>query len=226
MQNIAKTAIIHEGAIIEDDVIIHDYVVIYPNVIIKKGAEIFDHCVIGKQPKAPGCTARAVDEIKEETIIGANTILSPFCSIYAGVEIKNNCLLGDYASIREHCEIGEYTIISRNVSINYNTKIGNHTKIMDNSHITGNAKIGNNVFISVLVATTNDNSMGQKGYNNEVNGPIIKDNVKVGAGASILPNIIIEENSIIASGAVVTKNVEKNKVVMGVPAKVVKDIND
>lgn len=224
MNNIAKTAVIHDNVKIGKNVIIHDYVVIYPNTIIEDNAEIYDHCVIGKEPKAPGCTARKIDEITEPTVIGEYTILSPFCCIYKGTKIKNNCLLGDGASIREHCIVGEYTIISRNVSVNYNTTIGSHTKIMDNSHITGNMKIGNNVFISVLVATTNDNSMGREGYTEKVNGPIIEDNVTIGASASILPNIVIGKNSIVGSGAVVTKNVEPNKVVMGVPARVIRDV--
>jgi acetyltransferase-like isoleucine patch superfamily enzyme len=224
MESIAKTAVIHDGVKIGKDVIIHDYVVIYPNSVLEDNVEIFDHCVIGKEPKAPGCTAREIEKIKEPTIIGKNTILSPFCCVYSGTKIGNNCLLGDYASIREHCEIGEYTIISRNVSVNYNTIIGSHTKIMDNSHITGNMKIGDNVFISVLVATTNDNSMGREGYNENVNGPVIEDNVTIGASASILPNVKVGKNSIVGSGAVVTKDVEENKVVMGIPARVIRDV--
>lgn len=224
MKNISKTAVIHDNVEIEDGVIIHDYVVIYPNTIIKKGAEIYDHCVIGKPPKAPGCTERKIEEVTEKTIIGENTILSPFCCVYTGVEIKNNSLLGDYASIRENCKIGSYTIISRNVSVNYDTVIGDHTKIMDNSHITGNAIIGNNVFISVLVSTTNDNAMGKNGYDERVTGPIIKDYAKIGAAASILPSVVIGEGSVVGSGAVVTKDVDDYKVVMGIPARVVKDV--
>ena len=225
MKDIAKTAIIHDNVKIEDDVIIHDYVVIYPNSVIKKGAEIFDHCVIGKIPKAPGCTARKIEEVHEKTVIGKNTILSPFCCVYAGTTIGENCLLGDYASLREHCKVGNYTIISKNVSVNYETTIGDHVKIMDNSHITGNMTIGNNVFISVLVSTTNDNAMGAKGYNEEVLGPIIKDNAKIGAGASLLPNVVIGENSIVGSGSVVTKDVEDNVLVMGVPARVKRNLD-
>ena len=224
MKKIAETAVIHDDVKIGRNVIIHDYVVIYPNSVIEDGVEIYDHCVIGKEPKAPGCTARKIEKIVEPTVIGKNTILSPFCCVYSGTTIKNNCLLGDYASIREHCEIGEYTIISRNVSVNYNTVIGSHTKIMDNSHITGNMKIGNNVFISVLVATTNDNSMGREGYTEKVNGPTIEDNVTIGAAASILPNVVVGKNSIVGSGAVVTKDVEPNKVVMGIPARVIRDV--
>ena len=59
--------------------------------------------------------------------------------------------------MRDDCVVGDNSIIARNVSVNYNTKIGSYTKIMDNSHITGSAVIEDHVFISVLVATTNEN---------------------------------------------------------------------
>lgn len=222
---ISKTAIIHEGAIVEEGVILHDYVVVYPNVVIKKGAEIFDHCVIGKLPKAPGCTSREIETDFKETIIGEETILSPNCVVYAGTKIGHNTLLGDNCSIREECEVGDYCIISRNVSVNYNTKIGDRTKIMDNSHITGNAIIEEDVFISVLVATTNDNTMGRDEYSTDhVGGPHIKKNTTVGAGANILPNVVIGENCIVGASALVTKSVPDKKVVMGVPAKIIRDV--
>lgn len=109
--------------------------------------------------------------------------------------------------------------------MNCNTSIGHDTKIMDNSHITGNMKIGNHVFISVLVATTNDNSMGREEYDeSHVLGAEIEDYVTVGAAANILPNVHVGRNSIVGANALVTKNVPENKVVMGIPAKVVRDV--
>ena len=68
--------------------------------------------------------------------------------------------------------------------------------------------------------------MGSKGYNEEVLGPTIKDNAKIGAGASILPNVVIGENSIVGSGSVVTKDVEDNVLVMGIPARVKRKIEE
>lgn len=222
---IAKTAIIHENVVIEDDVIIHDYVVVYPNTVIKKAAEIFDHCVLGKLPTTPGCTARELKDKYSDLIIGENSILCPGVVLYIGTTIGERCLLGDNCSIREDCIVGDYCIISRNVSVNYETKIGHHTKIMDNSHITGNMTIGNHVFISVLVATTNDNAMGRQGYNEaEVQGAVISDYVTIGAAANILPNVNIGENAIVGAGSVVTKDVPKSKVVMGIPAKIIRDV--
>lgn len=222
---IASTAIIHDNVIIEEGVIIHDYVVIYPNTVIKKGVEIFDHCVLGKPPTSPGITSREIKEEFRPLIIGENSILCPNVIIYSGTQIGKRNLLGDNCTFREDSETGEACIISRNVSVNYNTVIGNHTKIMDNSHITGNMRIGNHVFISVLVATTNDNGMGRDGYSEDnTRGATIEDNVTIGAAANILPNVIIGENSIVGAGALVTKDVPKGKVVMGMPARVVRDV--
>lgn len=222
---VSKNARVYEGAVIEDGAIIHDFAVIYPDTLIKTGAEIFEHCTVGRPPKAPGCTSRKVGTVFKQTVIGENSILSPGCTVYAGVEIGHNTLLGDNCSIREDCKIGDYCIVSRNVTVNYNTVIGDRTKIMDNSHITGNAVIEEDVFISVLVATTNDNTMGREAYDEDhVGGPHIKKNTTVGAAANILPNVVIGENCIVGAGAVVTKDVEDGKVVMGIPARVVRNV--
>lgn len=231
MKNISKSAIIsstviiHDGVTIEDDVVIHDYVVIYPNTIIKRGTEIYDHCVLGKLPTSPGITSRKLQDSYSPLIIGENSILCPGVSLYAGTIIGEKNLLGDNCSFREDCVTGECCIISRNVSVNYNTKIGHHTKIMDNTHITGNMTIGNHVFISVLVATTNDNTMGREEYNEDhVQGAAIDDDVTIGAAANILPGVHIGRNAIVGASALVTKDVPAGKVVMGVPAKIIRDV--
>lgn len=222
---IADTAIISENVVIEEDVIIHDFVVIYPNTIIKKGVEIYEHCVLGKLPTSPGITSRQLKTEFESLIIGADSVLCPGVVLYAGTQIGAKNLLGDYCSIREECTTGDNCIISRNVSVNYNTVIGHDTKIMDNSHITGNMQIGNHVFISVLVATTNDNTMGRVEYDaSHVRGATIEDNVTIGAAANILPNVTIGENSVVGASALVTRDVPSNKLVMGVPAKVIRDV--
>lgn len=222
---IANTAIIHDGVTIEPNVIIHDYVVIYPGVTIKAGCEIFDHCVLGKYPTSPGSTARPLKEQYSPVTIGSCSILCPGVVLYIGTTIGKHTLLGDYCSIREDCRVGDYCIVSRNVTVNYETSIGNYTKIMDGTHITGNMTIGNHVFISLLVATTNDNGMGRDGYSEKsVRGATIDDYVTVGAGANILPNVHIGENAIVGAGALVTKDVPANKVVMGMPARIVRDV--
>lgn len=177
--------------------------------------------MVSKPPTSPGSTARVYDPEYGQTIVGEG----PGVKLYTGTAIGHNTLLGDYFSIRERCTVGDYCIISRNVSVNYETTIGNYTKIMDNSHITGNMKIGSHVFISVLVASTNDNSMGRNEDATEhLSGPVVEGYVTIGAGASLLPGVVVGRNSIVGAGALITKNVPADKVVMGIPAKVVRDI--
>jgi len=224
--NISKTCVIHKNVKLGEDIIIHDFVVIYPNTIIKDGVEIYDHCVLGKLPTSPGIIKRKLKTKYPPLIIGKNSILCPGVVVYAGTKIGSRCLLGDNLSIREECSIGDECILSRNVTINYNTSIGNNVKIMDTAHITGNAVIEDDVFISVLVSTTNDNSMGRKKYDENMKGPTIKRAATIGAAANILPGIEIGENSIVAAGAVVTKNVPKNVLVMGIPAIVKRELKE
>lgn len=223
--SIAETAIIHDEVEIEEGVIIHDYVVIYPNTIIKQNTEIYDHCVLGKLPTSPGVTSRELKDEYGKLTIGKNCVLCPGVVLYTGSTIGDNNLFGDYCSIREECTVGNNSLLSRNVSVNYNTSIGSYTKILDNTHITGNMKIGSNVFISTMVATTNDNTMGREVYNEDhVQGAIIEDYVTIGAGANILPNVRIGKNCIVGASALVTKSIEENKVVMGIPARVVRNV--
>ena len=92
---------------------------------------------------------------------------------------------------------------------------------MDSTHITGNAMIGNDVFISLMVGTTNDNIV-RANFSEHVQGPVIEDNVVIGAGVTLLPNIHLGKGCTVAAGSVVTKNVDTNVLVAGVPARFVK----
>ncbi len=122
-------------------------------------------------------------------------------------------LIGDI-SMGNDCSIW-YSAVLRG-DVNY-IKIGNKVNIQDGAVIHGTyqkhpTNIGNNVSIA---------------HNATVHGCTIHDNVLIGMNAVILDNVTIHPNSIIAAGAVVTKNtiVESGSIYAGVPAKKVKDIS-
>ena len=222
---------IDEFSIIRDDVRIGHNVIVHPHVVINSGSsisdgvEIFSGAIIGKEPKGAGATART-PYFKKHIVIGKNTSIGPHAVVYYDVDIGSNTLIGDGASIREQCRIGSRCIISRYVTINYNTTIGDHTKIMDLTHITGNCKIGNNVFISTTIGMTNDNLDGDGGYDeNRILGPTLHDGAFIGAGVTLLPGVTIGEKAIVGSGAVVTRDVPANSVAMGIPARVIRQID-
>ena len=227
---LAEGVIIHPFVILKENVtlgknvVIHPFVVIESNIEIGENVEIFPYTYIGKVPKGAGATSRK-PIFSKTTRIGSDCSIGPHATIYYDVDIGHNTLIGDNASIRENVKVGSYCIISRGVTINYNTVIGNRTKIMDLSHITGNCTIGDDVFISTLVKTTNDNSMGKHPYDEmRIKGPTIHNKAMIGAGANLLPNITIGEGSIVGASALVTKDISPGKLAVGIPAREVRNI--
>jgi len=235
---IAKTAKIGKGCTLGNNVVILDNVrigkksYIGHNVVIHKGtkignnAYIDDGSILGRMPKSGASSARKVKKMPPPLKIGDNCVISAHVILYAGTVIGNQVLIGDFASVRENNVIGDKTIVGRLVMIEPNTKIGNRAIIQTGTHITGDAIIEDDVFFGDEVSTSNDNYMGRGPKDYKFKGPHIKRGARIGSNATLLPGVVIGEEAEVAAGAVVTRNVPDGKVVMGVPAKVVRDVRE
>ncbi|MCX7123567.1 MAG: transferase [Gammaproteobacteria bacterium] len=216
-------AVIGEGVVLGENVIIHPFVVINDGVTLGDRVEVFPGAYIGKEPKGAGALARQ-PHFERQVKIGADCSIGPHTVIYYDVEIGSNTLIGDGASIREQCKVGSYCIISRYVTLNYNATVGDRTKIMDMTHVTGNCIIGSDVFISLHVGMANDNQIGQSGYDDHVQGPVICDGAAIGLGAMLLPKVYIGKGAVISASSLVRKSIEANTLVAGNPAKTIKKL--
>ncbi|HOJ37438.1 MAG TPA: 2,3,4,5-tetrahydropyridine-2,6-dicarboxylate N-acetyltransferase [Ignavibacteriales bacterium] len=132
---------------------------------------------------------------------------------------KFNARIEPGAIIRDMVEIGDNAIVMFGAVINIGAKIGSKTMIDMNAVIGGRAIIGDNCHIGAgaVVAGVIEPPSAE---------PVrIGDNVLVGANAVILEGVKVGNNSVIAAGAVVINDVPENTVVAGVPAKVIKKID-
>lgn len=129
--------------------------------------------------------------------------------------------------------IGNYSVVESFACINNavgDVEIGDYTRIGLHNTIIGPVKIGSHVNLAqgITVTALNHNfSDADKRIDEQgvrTNPVTIEDDVWIGTNAVILPGITIGTHSVIAAGAVVTKDVPPHSLVAGVPAKVIKQI--
>ena len=130
-------------------------------------------------------------------------------------KVGKNTKIWHFAYVGDDTEIGDNTKIGSLAHVDYNVKIGTNTMIEGLVYIPPLSRIGNNVFIGPSVSLTNDPFPPSE----KLIGVTIKDNVIIGSRAVIKAGVTVVENSVVAMGAVVTKDVPPNTVVGGVPAK-------
>jgi acetyltransferase-like isoleucine patch superfamily enzyme len=83
------------------------------------------------------------------------------------------------------------------------------------------------VFIAPCVVTTNDNFMGRTEKRHAlIKGAIVRRGARVGGGSVLLPGIEIGEEAFVGAGAVVTRDVGPRTLVVGNPARVLRDVPD
>jgi acetyltransferase-like isoleucine patch superfamily enzyme len=116
-----------------------------------------------------------------------------------------------------YVNIGQFTRIGKNVYINH------LCSMLDMGTIT----IGDDVLIGPKVnILTEEHPLSPAERKTLMVKPVvIKNGAWIGAGATILPGVTIGENSIVAAGALVNRDIPDNTIVAGVPAKVIKDID-
>lgn len=160
-----------------------------------------------------------IEEVLKEQ--GASILYQEVVCVNSSIPLKDTSGLSARvepgAYIREGVSIGKNAIILMGAIINIGASIGDETMIDMNAVIGSKAQIGKGVHVgagSVIAGVLEPASKKEV---------VIHDHVMIGANAVILEGIEIGEGAVIGAGSVVTKDVKPYSVVVGVPAKEVKE---
>ena len=200
--------------------------VVFPGTIVGEGCRILDGAVVGKQPSLSPRSTAAREELPPLEL-GAGTVVSTGAIVFAGTRVGERVIIGDQACVRERCELGEDVVIGRGALVENDTTIGALTKVQAMAYITAYSTIEEHVFIAPCVQTTNDNFMGRTEKRHALRkGPTIRRGARIGGGAVLCPAIEIGEEAYVGAGAVVVRDVAPRVVVVGNPARVLRDVPD
>ena len=148
--------------------------------------------------------------IDDDVINGEETKIWHFCHIQSGARIGKRCSLG------------------QNVNISNNVVIGNDVKIQNNVSVYEGVEIEDGVFCGPSCVFTNDltpRARFPKGHEH-YRKTVVKEGASIGANATIVCGHIIGKYAMIASGAVVTKDVPDYALVAGVPAQIIGKVDE
>ncbi|MBO7128495.1 MAG: acyltransferase [Prevotella sp.] len=129
--------------------------------------------------------------------------------------------------------LGDYSVVESYSCINNavgDVIIGDHTRVGLHNTVIGPVTIGNHVNLAQgITVTALNHNFTEKDMRIDEQGvsttPVtIGDDIWIGANAVILPGVTIGNHSVVAAGAVVTKDVPSHTLVAGVPAKIIKTL--
>ena len=157
-----------------------------------------------------------------DTKIGMNVTIEPYVVIGSNVKIGNNVIIKSFShlescKIENKVEVGPYARIRPNTTLKEGSKIGNFVEIKKSvignkskvNHLSyiGDSEIGKSVNIGAGTITCNYDGVKKSKTK-------IKDKVFIGSNSSLVAPLIIDQESIIGAGSVITKNVKKKSLAL------------
>ena len=221
----APGLLLGEGVDLPDDVELGGNVVVHAGTRIGAGARLQDGAVVGK-PLALGALSTAPRDEPPPTVIEAGATVAAGAVVVAGARIGPRAFVGDQAHVRERAVVGEESAIGRGSQVDFEVRVGARVRVQTGCYLAGRSVIEDDVFVAPGVVTTNDRHATRHGPDYELEGVVLRRACRVGGGAVLLPGVEVGEEAFVAAGAVVTRDVPRRTLVMGAPARPVREVRD
>ncbi|MGA2320067.1 MAG: DapH/DapD/GlmU-related protein [Solirubrobacteraceae bacterium] len=197
-------------------------VVVHAGTMIGAGCVIEDQVVLGKRPRlaARSMTRREVTPLE----LGPRVTICAGAVVLAGARIEAEAIIGDQSFVRERSFVGEGSVIGRGSVVDNDVQVGARVRVQTGVYLTAFTLVEDDVFIGPGATTTNDDTMGRHGPERPLRGATLRRACRVGGGAVLTPGVEIGEEAFVAAGALVTRDVPARAVVIGVPARVLREV--
>jgi acetyltransferase-like isoleucine patch superfamily enzyme len=219
----APGLLLGDGVELPEGVELGGNVIVHEGTIVGENARFQDGAVVGK-PLVLGKFSAAARETPPPAEIGAGATICAGAVVVAGARIGAGAVIGDQAHVRERAVIGEDTVVGRGSAVDNDVEIGARVRIQTGCYITAFSTLDDDVFVAPGVTLTNDNAMTRHPPGEKLRGAVLRRACRIGGGAVLVPGVEIGEEAFVAAGAVVTRDVPPRAVVMGVPARQVREV--
>ena len=219
----APGLLLGDGVALPESAEIGGHVVIHPGTRVGEGVRIQDGAVLGK-PLALGPRSKASREEPKPLVVGDGATICAGAVLLAGATIGAGAVIGDQAHVRERATIGDETVVGRGSGVENDVAVGARVRIQTGCYLTAFTEVEDDVFVAPGVTTANDNTMGRRDRSQPLRGPVLRRACRVGAGSVLLPAVEVGEEAFVAAGALVTRDVPARTLVMGVPARAVREL--
>ena len=221
----APGLLLGEGVILPGDVEVGGNVVIHAGTSIGQGVRIHDGAVLGK-PVSLDARSSASREPPPPLVVGDGAVVGAGAVLASGAAIAAGAVIGDQAFVRERAAVGRASVVGRGSCIEYDAAIGADVRIQSDCYVTAFCEIEDGAFLAPGVRTLNDMTAGRRPAGEPLRAPRLRRRCRVGGGAVLLPGVEIGEDAFVAAGAVVTHDVPARTLVVGVPARPVRELAD
>lgn len=211
-----------ENVTIGEDVTFGAYVVVHDGAVIGDGCIVEDHAILGKRPRLAGRSSARGDVGR--LVLGERVTVCAGAIVFAGASIGEGAILGDQSFVRERSTVGPGSVVGRGSVVDNDVSIGARVRIQTNVYLTAFSVVEDDVFVGPGATTTNDDTMARHGSDYALRGATLRRACRVGGAAVLTPGVEIGEEAFVAAGALVTRDVPARAVVMGVPARVAREV--
>lgn len=214
---LSPTAQVGQGVTFGAHVVVHD------GVTIGDGCTIGDGAVLGKVPKLAARSTAPRDPL-DRLVLEEGVVIGTQAIVFGGAHVAARSIVADQAFVRERATIGADSVVGRMSGVDNDVRIGDRVRIQSQAYVTAYSVIEDDVFFGPCAMTTNDDTMARHPRGAPLYGATLRRACRIGGGAVLVPGVEVGEEAFVAAGAVVTADVPPRKVVMGVPARLVRDV--